>query len=92
MAAGYESERTEVGTVPGALGLGLMTSEVNRKRKSSGYVSTGRDRSTHDSFPRACLFLQDSVSWANGEDSGPLQSSVSFQFWLPISAPAPSLY
>lgn len=25
---------------------GLMTSEVNRKRKSSGYVATGWDRST----------------------------------------------
>lgn len=51
-AAGHERERTGVGTV--ALGLGrgrdgergLMTSEVNRKRKSSGYVATGWDRST----------------------------------------------
>lgn len=50
--AGHERERTGVGTV--ALGLGrgrdggrgLMTSEVNRKRKSSGYVATGWDRST----------------------------------------------
>lgn len=37
---------------------GVMTSEVNRKRKSSGYVATGWDGiDLHDSFPRACLFL-----------------------------------
>lgn len=45
MAAGYESERTGDGALPG-LGLGLMTSEVNRKRKSSGHLSKVWNRST----------------------------------------------
>lgn len=45
-AAGYERERTGDGTETGR-GRALMTSEeVNRKRKSSGSVATGWDRST----------------------------------------------
>lgn len=51
-AAGRQRERTGGGTAPvpepgTETGTGgLMTSEVNRKRKSSGYVATGWDRST----------------------------------------------
>lgn len=46
MAAGYERERTGVGTGTGTGRGSVMTSEVNRKRKSSGCEATGWDRST----------------------------------------------
>lgn len=96
------------GTGTGRGGRGLMTSEVNRKRKSSGYVATGWDRSTR--FVSSGLLVSFELTRQCQLGRGPLdlghlrsrhrtlglwtlgpwdlQSSVSFQFWVPISAPS----